>query len=213
MIVPVPADWPLSAPKYDYGRTSAAIDESVHSCALMCAHVHSCALTFAQKWKSAASCGDAKAVEDMFEEKNTMSESLAFTNSNGTRVYYVFPRLKPFLASKKMKAETFADKAGISRNTLSKIFSGLYVSDEMIEACAKAAESLFKGEFDFAKEKMAAQGNYEKKDVLAFIGNRPYEEAAEELGIDKYMLEWLMQEKKVSEDFNNTYVSKRLTNK
>lgn len=182
----------------------------VHSCAFVCAHVHSCALTFAQKWKSAAPCGDAKAVEDMFEEKNTMSESLAFTNSNGIRVYYVFPRLKPFLASKKMKAETFSDKAGISRNTLSKIFSGLYVSDEMIEACAKAAESLFKGEFDFAKEKMAAQGNYEKKDVLAFVGNRPYEEAAEALGIEKYMLEWIIAEKKVSAEFNSSKILKML---
>lgn len=138
----------------------------------------------------------------IFQEQIDMSDPLSFESSNGERVYYVYPRLKPFLNSKKIKAEVFSDKAGISRNTLSKVFSGLYVTDEIIDKCVVAMRSLVRDEFDFDAEKMAAQGFYKKTDVLSFIGNRPYPEVAKILGIEKYMLDWIVAGKKVSEEFH-----------
>ncbi len=131
-------------------------------------------------------------------------------NQKDSFVYYVYPRLLSFMNFERIKVDALADSAGISANTVSKIRSGQYVTDTMIDRCADAIRTLSKNVFDFDKEKMAAQGFYNPKDVKAFIGNKPVKEAADMLGIDKYMLEWIVAGKPVSEDFHLKYVKSRI---
>ncbi len=136
-------------------------------------------------------------------EKNI---TLEFKATNGSPIHYVYPRLKTFLKSKKVKAETFSDKASISRNTLSKIFSGIYVTDEVIEKCATAAKTLFGDEFVFENERMPAQGTFVQSILTSYIGNQPYDEVAGKLGIPKYLLQWIVDEKKISEEIANAII-------
>jgi transcriptional regulator with XRE-family HTH domain len=104
-----------------------------------------------------------------------------------------------------------SEKTGISANTVSKFRSGERVADATAVALKAGINSIKLDEvFDFDAEKMAAQGYYKQEDVKKFINNRPYEEAAKELGIEKYMLEWILKEKMVSIEFNKKYVAGRV---
>lgn len=144
----------------------------------------------------------------MLQETTIMTDCLNFSQTNGD-VYYVYPRIVSYMASEKIKVEALAKAAGISANTVSKIRSGLYVGENMIEACSKGMKAIGKT-FIFEKEQMEAQGHYSQADVKAFIGNRPWQAAAKELGIEKCMLEWIMQEKKVSSEFHNKYIVNKI---
>lgn len=144
----------------------------------------------------------------MLQETQIMTDCLNFSQTNGD-VYYVYPRIVSYMTSEKIKVEALAKAAGISANTVSKIRSGLYVGEEMIDACSKGMKSLGKT-FNFEKEQMEAQGHYSQADVKAFIGNRPWQAAAKELGIEKHMLEWIMQEKKVSAEFHKKHIANKI---
>lgn len=146
----------------------------------------------------------------MSPESKFMTTSATLTSDRGERVYYVYPRLMSFMKDEGIDVKTLAEKAGISENTISKLRSGLYVSDSMRDACATALKALTKNSFNFESEKMAAQVFYNQQAVKAFIGNRPQEEAAKELGIQKYMLQWILAEKKVSEEFHNKYIASKV---
>lgn len=147
-------------------------------------------------------------ISPTFQENNAMTDSLSFSKTNG-EVYYVYPRMTSFMDAEDITVAALAEKAGISQNTVSKIRSGLSVGDKMINACKTALKSLGK-DFDFEKEKMSAQGHYDQQAVKNYIGNRPWQEAAKELGIEKYMLEWIRSEKKVSEEFHKKYIANKL---
>jgi transcriptional regulator with XRE-family HTH domain len=134
----------------------------------------------------------------------------ATINKNTDEVYYVYPRLMSCMKSERVTVAELAAKAAISVTTVSKIRSGEQVGQEMIDACKVALKSLAKGIFDFEQEKMSAQLHYNQKDVKAYIGNRPKSEAAESLGIETYMLEWIFAEKKVSEDFHKKYIANKI---
>lgn len=146
----------------------------------------------------------------MLEAAQFMNDSITLTSAKGDRVYYVYPRLMSFMDAEKIKVESLAEKARVSANTVSKIRSGIYVTDKMLDACATALKALTKNSFDFEAEKMAAQVFYSQQAVKAFIGNRPQEEAAKELGIKKYMLQWILAEKKVSEEFHKKYIASKV---